>query len=352
MSTKKSPGEGSGSPYSIQLDDALLAEALAAVDAHRTRPVAASPTSRAPSLPPDPDGPEVQISEEEEEADGISVSLEGDEITVSLEGGDEAPTAEPGLNLAAMAAEWERLVAELDQLRTERDLARRRLEAEVKERARLKERVARLVTSGEEMKLAVIRAEEARRAAEADVTRAHDETRMANDNINRVRERLRRAEDEARQFGHGPVVLSLLPVLENLERASRHVDSSPDRVMEGLAMIVEQFRVALGRSGVERVNAAPGTPFQPAVHEAVTHTPTHQHPPGAVLLELQAGYTLHGRLLQAARVAVAAPPVEPRKGSLAEGEVLAFPDEAAEPVDSAEYDGVHERLDDTISTSG
>ncbi len=353
MSTKKSPGASSGGPYTIQLDDALLEEALAAVDAHRVRPTVASPTLHAPNLPQPAEGHDVVLADSDEGDDGgVQIDLEDDGLSLSLDPGEEAPTAEPGLNLAAMAAEWERLVAELDQMRVERDLAHRRLEAEAKERVRQKERLARLVAQSEEFKLVQIRAEEARRVAEAELTRARDETRMANENITRVRERLRRAEEEARQFGHAPVVLGLLPVLENLERASQHVDSSPQRVAEGLVMIVEQFRTALARSGVTRVTAAPGTPFQPSVHEAVTHTPTHMQPPGSVLVELQAGYTLHGRLLQAARVAVAAPAAEPRKSSLAEGEVLAFPDEAAEPVDSAEYDAVQDLLDDTISTSG
>lgn len=336
MNTKKSPGAAAGSPYSIQLDDALLEEALAAVEAHRSRPSAASePPSSASSAD-----------------DGVEISLEEDSVEAGDPVREDAPTTEAGLNLAAMAAEWERLVAELDQTREERDLARRRLEAEVKERARAKILQTRLSAQVDELKEALLRAEEARRAADAETQRARDDARQATENVARVRDRLRRSEEEARQHGHGPVILSLLPVLENLERASHHVDSSPARVAEGLRMVVEQFRAALARSGVARVEASPGTPFQPAVHEAVTHTPTRDQPAGSVLVELQAGYILNGRLLQAARVAVAAPPATSHHSSLAEGEVLALPDEGSESAEAPAFGVVHDHLDDSVSTSG
>ena len=331
MTTKKGPGSSAGSPYSIELDEALLEEALAAVEVRRPK---AAPSAAAPSAVPTPDG-------------GLEISLD---LSVEGDTSDEAPTTEAGLDLAKMASEWERLVRELEAARQDRDLARRRLEAETKERTRLKMLAARTTAQVDELREGLIRAEEGRRTAETEVARLRDELRASTEGVARLRERMRRSEEEARQHGHGPVILSLLPVLENLERAGQHTDgTAASRVAEGLRMVVEQFRGALTRVGVQRIDASPGAAFQPAVHEAVTHTPTREQAPGTVLVELQPGYTLNGRLLRAARVAVAAPPA--RSSSLAEGEVLALSDESSDALDGVEVEQRTDSLDDSVSTS-
>lgn len=308
MNPKKDPQENAPGPYTLELDEALLEQAVAAVEQHSARrprpPSAASQAhpahaaSRADRpVPPTPrhaaPPPEVEIEIPLDDSAGERV--------------DDLPTEEPGLDLGRMAVEWDRLVAELDQVRMERDAARRQLESEVRERARLAVRVKRLSEQVDQAQDAVNRAEEIRRNAEQDAQKARDEVRNALEGVGRMRERLRRSEDEHKTFGHAPMILTLLPVLENLERASGHSGASVERVQEGLRMIVEQFRDALRRVGVTRVDASTGAPFQPAWHEAVTHVPMTNLRPGTIAAELQPGYTLHGRLLRPARVSVAAP---------------------------------------------
>ena len=68
------------------------------------------------------------------------------------------------------------------------------------------------------------------------------------------------------------------------------------------------FLDVLKRHGVTRVDAAPGTPFDPAVHEAVMQQPTNDFAPGAVVQVVQSGFLLHDRLIRPANVIVAAEP--------------------------------------------
>ncbi len=60
---------------------------------------------------------------------------------------------------------------------------------------------------------------------------------------------------------------------------------------------------ALERYGVRKIEAL-GQPFDPALHEAVLEVDDALHPPGTVVRVLEDGYTIHDRLLRAARVAV------------------------------------------------
>lgn len=123
-----------------------------------------------------------------------------------------------------------------------------------------------------------------------------------------LRQRARKDRDEAERMGEERVLRGLLDIIENVERGVAHAGQDPARVLAGLNMIAEQFRMLLKRVGVERVEAVPGTPFDPSQHEAVLHMPNTEVPPGAVHSEVAAGFKLRGRLVRPARVVVASAP--------------------------------------------
>ena len=56
---------------------------------------------------------------------------------------------------------------------------------------------------------------------------------------------------------------------------------------------------------VRAVEGAPGTPFDPRVHEAIANVPTAAHPEGAIVDEVRRGYLLRDRVIRPALVAVA-----------------------------------------------
>jgi molecular chaperone GrpE len=120
-----------------------------------------------------------------------------------------------------------------------------------------------------------------------------------------VQRRMREQHEEALKFAAQPLVTSLLPVLDNLERslASLEMGASPDKVLEGVRAIDRQLRQVLASVNVERIDAV-GKDFNPKVHEALTTTVSEEHRENTVLAEIEPGYTMHGRVIRPARVQV------------------------------------------------
>jgi molecular chaperone GrpE len=141
--------------------------------------------------------------------------------------------------------------------------------------------------------------------------------------LDNVRKRGRREVADARRFAQADILRPLLDVLDNFERALQHApagssekgpaeqrrrnaeDPAPDTFGEGISLIAQNFRQVLRDCGVSRIEAV-GSPFDPALHEAVGQAPADQDTPsGTVLSEVQAGYLFGDLVLRASRVIVA-----------------------------------------------
>jgi molecular chaperone GrpE len=115
----------------------------------------------------------------------------------------------------------------------------------------------------------------------------------------------RRAEQdrlEFSKFASSSAILAMLPVLDDLRRA---VDAIPAEFAErdwvnGVRLVEKKFLNTLEMQGVKPIIAL-GMAFDPNFHEAVIQS---KGPEGMVVQELQKGYTLNGKLLRAAKVAV------------------------------------------------
>ncbi|MGV8119584.1 MAG: nucleotide exchange factor GrpE [Candidatus Xenobiia bacterium LiM19] len=103
----------------------------------------------------------------------------------------------------------------------------------------------------------------------------------------------------------GDLIVKLLPVLDNFERAVEAAKSTTDvnSLVKGVEMIMEQFEDVLRREGVEAVKAV-GEPFDPKVHEAIGIVETDEHPEDTVILEAYRGYTLKSKILRPSMVKV------------------------------------------------
>lgn len=102
------------------------------------------------------------------------------------------------------------------------------------------------------------------------------------------------------------VVRELLPVIDNFERALKHVpkELEGNDYIKGVAGIVKQFEKTLGDLGVERIKTV-GEPFDPIYHEAVSME-EGEGSQEIVSEELQAGYRLGDDVLRHAVVRVKA----------------------------------------------
>lgn len=122
--------------------------------------------------------------------------------------------------------------------------------------------------------------------------------------------RKRQREEVARQIGlaREELILKLLPILDNFERAMQSAEQqhSYDALVEGVSLTLRQMKDMLQKEGVEPIEAV-GQEFNPELHEAMMRIETDEYPENTVTDEFEKGYTIDGKVLRPARVRVAMP---------------------------------------------
>ena len=120
-----------------------------------------------------------------------------------------------------------------------------------------------------------------------------------------TRQRLNRATDERAQREKADFIAALLPVLDNLERATEAAEAgSPTEVIaEGIRRTASSFEDALAAAGVEPIDAV-GQTFDPELHDAVETAEVAPEDEGKVIAQFTRGYKIGDRLLRPARVKV------------------------------------------------
>ena len=101
------------------------------------------------------------------------------------------------------------------------------------------------------------------------------------------------------------LVVELLPVLDNFDRAVSAAKDNPDfaSFSQGVEMILRQMQTALSKEGLKAMDAV-GQPFDPNLHEAVLRVDSEEHPENTVVEELQKGYYLKEKVLRPCMVKV------------------------------------------------
>ncbi len=103
------------------------------------------------------------------------------------------------------------------------------------------------------------------------------------------------------------IITALLPILDDLERASRNAgqQQEKDAELEGVVLIYNKFKTILRQKGVEEIPTS-GADFDTDYHEAITHVPAeNKKQKGKVVEEVQKGYLLNGKVIRHASVVVA-----------------------------------------------
>lgn len=120
-----------------------------------------------------------------------------------------------------------------------------------------------------------------------------------------TRQRLNRAADERAAGEKARFISSLLPLVDDLQRALQAADEGADRdaLLEGVRRIVGSFEGALASANVEPIRAV-GEVFDPELHEAVDTADVGPEDEGRVLEEYTRGFRAGDRLLRPARVRV------------------------------------------------
>ncbi|MGN6326600.1 nucleotide exchange factor GrpE [Pseudolysinimonas sp.] len=164
-------------------------------------------------------------------------------------------------------------------------------------------------------------AEDLVQAEDADVELSDDDMALLaeaeRDLVAEYRERAARAEAELKNFRTrverdrqanreaviAEVIRSLLPAIDDLDRAEAHGD-----LTEGspLAIVASKLRGGFEKYGLTRVGEK-GEPFDPKFHEALVQLPTPDVTVQTIADVIEVGYALGERLIRPAKVAVSVP---------------------------------------------
>ena len=138
----------------------------------------------------------------------------------------------------------------------------------------------------------------------------HDRYLRAVAELENVRRRAARDVENARRYGLERLAQALLPVLDSLEAGLASAEqASAESLLDGKRATIRLLNAALEQVGIKELDPH-GEPFDPAMHEAMAVAPSDDAEPGTVLEVFQKGYSIHDRLLRAARVVVAKEPAE------------------------------------------
>ena len=115
----------------------------------------------------------------------------------------------------------------------------------------------------------------------------------------------RRKEQEREEFGkfaNAGLILSLLPVLDDMERALDSIPAKSAKLpwVDGIRLIERKFRATMEAQGLTEIKAL-GEPFDPNFHEAVRQDNGEE---GVVIEEIRKGYQLHDRVIRPTMVVV------------------------------------------------
>ena len=154
----------------------------------------------------------------------------------------------------------------------------------------------------EELEARTSAAEQQARDVQARFEQLRAELRRETDE---TRRRLNQVADERVQQEKAQFVATLLPVLDNLQRAVEAAEAggSKGALLDGLRGTIQGFENALAQAGAEPVEAL-GETFDPELHEAVDTMEVEPEREGTVTKQYSRGYRMGKQLMRPARVQV------------------------------------------------
>ena len=129
-----------------------------------------------------------------------------------------------------------------------------------------------------------------------------------------TRQRLNRSADERAAGEKAKFITSLLPVLDDLNRAIQSENTTREALLDGVRSIASSFQSALANAGVAPIESV-REEFNPELHEAVDTAETDAEMDGRVIEEYSRGFRMGDRLLRPARVKVGRAPEQAREAT-------------------------------------
>jgi len=140
-------------------------------------------------------------------------------------------------------------------------------------------------------------------ALKAELDTKNDQLLRTAAEFDNFKKRTEREKASIAEFAKAGLIKQLLPILDNIDRASSADHDSADYI-KGIEMIVKQFESIVSNLGIEEVAKA-GDQFDPNFHEAVMHIDDESLGENVITDVLQKGYKIGDTVIRAAMVKVA-----------------------------------------------
>lgn len=126
--------------------------------------------------------------------------------------------------------------------------------------------------------------------------------RLQADFVN-FRKRVEKEKENTFLYALEPLVCSILPIIDNFQRAMESESNKEDGFYKGIEMIYEQLLKAMKENGVDEIKSL-GEDFNPDYHHAVFMEENEEYETGKISEVLQKGYTLKDRVIRPSMVKV------------------------------------------------
>ncbi|MGF1738106.1 nucleotide exchange factor GrpE [Photobacterium satsumensis] len=142
--------------------------------------------------------------------------------------------------------------------------------------------------------------------SDAKVREQQDSVLRARADVENMRRRSEQEIDKARKFALNKFAEELLPVIDNMERAIEMADKNDEAIkpmVEGVDLTLQTMMGTVEKFGLKQLNPM-GEAFNPEFHQAMSIQESAEHAPNTVMLVMQKGYELNGRVIRPAMVMV------------------------------------------------
>lgn len=148
-------------------------------------------------------------------------------------------------------------------------------------------------------------------AAKQEAASNYDRYTRSVADLENFRKRTLREKDELRQYAVSGLMEDVVPILDNLGLGLAAAKQKTDvkSIVEGVSLVMDQFKTTLARHGLKEVNPA-GQKFDPNFHECISHQPSSEIAEEHVIQVVRLGYTLNSRLIRPASVIVSSGPAK------------------------------------------
>ncbi|HEY0898776.1 MAG TPA: nucleotide exchange factor GrpE [Sphingobacteriaceae bacterium] len=142
----------------------------------------------------------------------------------------------------------------------------------------------------------------------AELAEANDKYLRLYAEFDNYKRRTNKERVELLQTAGKDVIVDLLPVLDDFERAAKSMETATDvlAVKEGVSLVQNKLKNILSNKGLKEMDSI-GTPFDADIHEAITNIPApSEEMKGKVIDQVEKGYYLNEKVIRFAKVVVGA----------------------------------------------